>query len=86
MKKIYGTRICKSCRGICHKNSYRKNYGKRRSYWCSKNCLEWKIIKDVESRIPIKYKYLIDKEDFIEQAYLDTMINEFYEKVDVITK
>ena len=86
MKKIYGIRICRSCKGICHENSYRRNFGLRRIYWCSKNCLEWKITKEVGSRIPKKYKHLIDRKDFIEQAWLDTVIKDFYEKVDVITK
>lgn len=80
MKKIYGIRICKSCRGICHKNSYRRNYGKRRPYWCSKNCLEWGIIKRVESKTPTDKEYITD------QIYLDHIIEEYYEKVDVITK
>lgn len=82
MKKVYGARICKSCRGICHEDSYRRKIGRRRPYWCSKNCLEWKIIKKMEN----KYKYLIDKEYRIDQIFLNHIIEEFYEKVDVITK
>lgn len=91
MKKVYGKRICRSCRGICHENSYSKKklpflHGQRRSYWCSKNCLKWKLLRDVEKGIPIKYKHLIKEENFIDHVYLDFMIKEFYIKIDVITK
>ena len=37
--KVYGTRICKCCNGICHNNSYRSKYGKRKQYYCSDDCL-----------------------------------------------
>lgn len=33
-----------------------------------------------------KYKYLIDKEYRIDQIFLNHIIEEFYEKVDVIAK
>lgn len=33
--RVYGTRICPECNGICHEGSWRQQSGRRRRYWCS---------------------------------------------------
>ena len=37
--RVYGIRKCAFCKGICHENSYRENYGKRKRYYCSAHCV-----------------------------------------------
>jgi len=37
-KKIYGIRLCRQCKGICHENSLRETIGRRKKYYCSKQC------------------------------------------------
>jgi len=34
MTQIHGVRICRHCKGICHKGSWRKAYGERKEYFC----------------------------------------------------
>ena len=41
MGRIYGDRVCRRCKGICHENSWRRKTGQRKAYYCSENCLRW---------------------------------------------
>ena len=31
---VKGIRVCRECKGICHRDSWRTRIGQRRSYWC----------------------------------------------------
>ena len=69
-KKIYGDRICKACKALCHKNSYRTTHRIRNSYYCSKGCLgrNKKSIKCMGAGISIEW-----------------VIKQCFEQVDVFT-
>ena len=43
MKKVYGDRVCKNCRGLCAGYAFRKGGKKRKKYYCCLNCLHEKF-------------------------------------------
>ena len=46
-KKVRGDRKCTKCHGLCSLGSYRTNFKKRQTYYCSFDCLgeggEWRL-------------------------------------------
>lgn len=38
---VIGDRVCKTCEGLCHKNSFRDKFGQRKKYYCSEFCLPY---------------------------------------------
>ena len=69
--RVYGDRLCNSCKGLCHENSYRTKHGLRRKYYCCKEHVEnnKRAIKALEVGISI-----------------DFVMKTCFEKVDVLTK
>lgn len=86
MKKIYGIRICKICKGICHEGSYRSaTWRDRKLYFCSLFHLKLWIMKQINKFIP---KSRTDLYFTIDDPppNLNKKINENYEQINVITK
>jgi len=69
MKIVKGTRICRTCRGICHGKCWRSKSGKRRIYFDDERCL-----KDYVER---KIGHRIEEADYVKYR------NGFFEKVFV---
>ncbi len=44
-KKVYGVRICRQCKGLCHEGAVRMFHGLRKMYFCSEMHAD-KWIKD----------------------------------------
>jgi len=84
VKKVYGIRICRNCKGICHKGSYRSKLGQRKIYFCSKKCLEQYLEKWITRKGKL---HLLSPS--ARKKILSSLIKEFmkdYERVDVITR
>ena len=96
---VYGDRICRQCKGICHDGSYRRKqsalsreYGARSGYYCSKQCLKNAYYLNLEKHMrqaSKKYKHYIDMDDVVNKPYYKKAEKEFiarYERVDCITR
>ena len=58
--KVYGTRICPSCRGIIHGKAFRTKWGRRRKYFCNERCVKYYLKKEIEKYLP-KYMEVSEK-------------------------
>ena len=59
--KVYGDRKCHHCEGLCHKGSWRTNYGQRKRYWCSSDC----ALHDLTPMIPLEDISWLERVDVI---------------------
>jgi hypothetical protein len=85
MIKVYGTRICKNCKGICHKGSWRRKVGERKSYYCSDTCLRTSLNKSLQESCKESGLTKWYETEYTEREYQD-MRDSFFEPVNVIAK
>ena len=81
--KVYGDRVCRYCKGICHEDSIRDRFGERRKYFCSLSCLLHFVEDGVERYIEdeeCRRNYSLSSSDF--KKYWESS----YEEVDVISR
>ena len=80
--KIYGTRICRQCKGICHEGSFRTSYGKRKAYFCGEQCLRYHETQKLREQLKkIGYRDWYDAE--WDKGFWQEHL-EYFEQVDVI--
>ena len=83
--KVYGNRTCRNCKGICHKESWRRQFGERKPYYCSESCLRNAVVKKVQERLEEKGLYFEADEIYGDSEWVEHR-NSFYEPVQVISK
>ena len=82
MTKIYGNRICRYCKGLCHNETYRSKNDTRSRYYCSRKCLQ---LQEEYNRLTKSKKFdfiyfPLDDKDF--ERYIDS----YFEKVNVVAR
>lgn len=82
--KLYGNRTCRNCKGICHENSYRRNFGERKAYYCSEACLRNSVSKKIQNRLSSK-GYTVSVDEIFNDNEWTEHRNKLYEPVTVIT-
>ena len=82
--KVYGNRTCRNCKGICHEDSWRRNCGERKAYYCSEICLRHAISKEIQKRLKSD-GHGFAMEDIFHDDEWNEHRNQFYEPVKVIT-
>ena len=84
--KVYGDRTCRgSCRGICHKESWRRKVGQRKAYYCSESCLRHAMNKNYQKsckKVGVGYWFEVQYTDEQWIEYRDM----FFEPVEVICR
>jgi hypothetical protein len=83
--RVYGDRICTQCAGICHEGSWRAKYGQRKHYFCCESHL--RAYKTGCLQASCCNAGLRNWQDVRYSASdWEQTRNEFYERVDVITR
>jgi len=83
--KVYGMRICKHCKGICHKDSWRTTFKQRNTYFCCENHVRTEIDNELAKRLEKHGLFRWEYKPMTDEEFADFMRHGHYEKVDVIT-
>lgn len=90
--KVYGDRICRQCKGLCHDGSWRQAWAVRAGYWCCESHLRaWEEGRLQEHiRASFAREKLPMPQDASKYGYTDAAWSElkqrYYEPVDVVRK